>query len=65
MVINKTIAVYTPAITSSNITPKPFFIFLSTLYIGYGLAMSKNLNRIKEIKAYIIKLKISPFGSKL
>ena len=38
-----------PAIISSSITPTPFFIFLSTMFIGKGFTISKNLNNIKEI----------------
>ena len=38
-----------PAIISSSITPRPFFIFLSTMFIGKGFTISKNLNNIKEI----------------
>ena len=43
-----------PAIISSSITPTPFFIFLSTILIGKGFKISKNLNRMKESNIQII-----------
>ena len=34
---------------SSSVIPRPFFIFLSIIFIGKGFKISKNLNNIKEV----------------